>query len=325
MTFLELAKRTIEQVGKPLSPTEIWEKATELKITDNVESVGKTPWNSVGARIYISIRDNKDSEFIQISKRPAKFYLKKLLEEKDKDKLLYEIKNSIDEEERNISKNKSFNERDLHPLLVRYINSDMHFKAYSKTIFHENSRHNRKGYNEWLHPDVVGVYFPFDDYLNETQEIQKVFSSSTIKLFSFELKISISFSNLRQSYFQAISNSSWANEGYLVTLDIEEDNSLYDEIRRLNNAFGIGVIRLDSDDIEQSEILYPARENNDIDWDTVNRLLEENSIFKEFIRDITEDIKIGKAKSKYDKIYDDNEMEKYLRSKNIKSKRIKNS
>jgi hypothetical protein len=33
------------------------------------------------------------------------------------------------------------------------------------------------------------------------------------------MKKELNFSNLRESYFQAVSNSSWANEGYLVTAE----------------------------------------------------------------------------------------------------------
>jgi len=138
-----------------------------------------------------------------------------------------------------------------------------------------------------------------------------------LKLFSFEMKISISFSNLREYYFQAISNSSWANEGYLVALRIADDSSLYDEMRRLNNAFGIGIIKLNPEDIDQSEILFPAKENTNVDWDTINRLAEENTDFKDFISDITEDIKLGKVKSNYDKILKDEELEKLINAKQI--------
>lgn len=161
------------------------------------------------------------------------------------------------------------------------------------------------------------MYFPFIDYLSEIQEVQKAFSVSALKLFSFEMKISISFSNLREYYFQAISNSSWANEGYLVALRIADDSSLIDELRRLNNAFGIGIIRLNPEDIEQSEILFPAKENLSVDWDTINRLAEENVDFKEFISDITEDIKLGKVKSNYDSILNDKDYDELVKSKKM--------
>lgn len=204
-------------------------------------------------------------------------------------------------------------------MLVAYAYTDTHFKANVKTIYHECSLKNTKGQNEWLHPDLVGVYFPFRDYKLETLDIQNHLSISSIKLFSFEVKIYVNFPNLRQAYFQAVSNSSWANEGYLVTLNLDEDPTLRDEIRRLNNAFGIGVIKLNAENIYESEILFPARINTEIDWDTVNRLAAENPDFSSFLKLVTEDCKLGKVKSEYDKVLKPEELLKYVKDKGIKN------
>ena len=122
---------------------------------------------------------------------------------------------------------------------------------------------------------------------------------------------------MRQSYFQAVSNSSWANEGYLVTLNIDDDPTFKDEVRRLNNAFGIGIIKLNPANIFESEILFPSRINQEIDWDTVNRLANENSDFNDFLKLITEDCKLGKVKSQYDKVYKMDELTKYIKDKGI--------
>lgn len=202
-------------------------------------------------------------------------------------------------------------------MLVAYAFGDSHFKANLKTVFHENSSKVTKGQNEWLHPDIVGVYFPFRDYKSETLEVQNYLSITSIKLFSFELKVSLNFGNLRQSYFQAVSNSSWANEGYLVTLRIDDDPTFKDEVRRLNNAFGIGIIKLNPENIYESEILFPSRINQEIDWDTVNRLANENSHFNDFLKLITEDCKLGKVKSQYDKVLNMEELTKYIEDKGI--------
>ncbi|MCC5910985.1 MAG: hypothetical protein JJT76_11170 [Clostridiaceae bacterium] len=58
---------------------------------------------------------------------------------------------------------------------------------------------------------------------------------------------------------------------------------------RLNSAFGIGVIRLNYEDVIQSEIVLPARERIDLDWTTIDRLINENKDFQDFFKDITED------------------------------------
>jgi len=88
-------------------------------------------------------------------------------------------------------------------------------------------------------------------------------------------------SNAREVWFQAVSNSSWANFGYLVAADIQE--SAMKELRLLAASYGIGLIRLNAEDPSESEILIPARERPDIDWDACNRLAEENTDFRDFV------------------------------------------
>lgn len=110
-----------------------------------------------------------------------------------------------------------------------------------------------------MHPDIVGIYYPFNDYSTQVINLFSIVAEEPYKLFSFEMKKEINYSNLREYYFQAVSNSSWANEGYLVTLKIKDnDEDIYEELRRLNNAFGIGIIKLNPVNISQSEILFLA-------------------------------------------------------------------
>lgn len=313
ITFWDIIEETLKKVKKPLSSKEIWDNANDLGITKDFESTGKTPWATIGAYLYTDIsRAGDNSKFVQTSERPAEFFLREMINEVDlreaeEEKLKEEIK--LDK------RKKSFNERDLHSLLVAFASADTHFRANLKTIFHENSKKAKKGMNEWLHPDMVGVYFPYKEFTTETLDIQRQLAISSVKIFSFEIKIKLNFSNLREYYFQAVSNSSWANEGYLVTLNIEDDSTLLDEIRRLNNAFGIGIIKLNASNIYESEILFPAQVKTDIDWETANRLAKENVDFRTFLSDMSEDIKLGKIKSNYDEILSPDDIDIYLKTK----------
>jgi len=314
--FWDVIEKTLEVVGEPLTAKEIWEKANELKTLGDFTTTGKTPWATIGAYCYTAINSGgENSNVIQTSDRPAKFFLRRLAEKIDLKKV--QKQNEIEVAKKEKTELKKFNERDLHSIVVAYAYGDNHFKANLKTIFHENSSKVTKGQNEWLHPDLVGVYFPFRDYKTETLEIQNHLSITSIKLYSFELKISLNFGNLRQSYFQAVSNSSWANEGYLVALNIDDDPTFKDEVRRLNNAFGIGIIQLNPENVYESEIIFPSRINQEIDWDTVNRLANENSDFNDFLKLITEDCKLGKVKSQYDKVLKIEELTKYIKDKGI--------
>ena len=310
-TLIELAEDTIRKAGIPLTDKEIWDKSKEYGFQDKIKSNGKTPWKTIGARIYLDIRDNVNSIFEKTKNRQIKFKLKDM-----KFTQSTSLIDTVSSEETQISENR-FSERELHPLLSAYVKNDSHFKCYTKTIFHEKSNNDKKGKNKWLHPDMVGVYFPFQDYNESTQTIMRSFNESAIKLFSFEMKIKIDIGHLREYFFQAVSNSSWANEGYLVALEYKKDSELLDEMSRLNNSFGIGFIKLNPKNIEQSEILFPAKINKTLDWKTINRLVEENPDFKDFIDYINDDNIVCKIKSKYEKIMKPEEIEDYVIKHNI--------
>lgn len=314
-TFIDLINDVFNSTKTPMSPEEIWEKAVELSLDKKLGSTGKTPWATIGARLYTNIKEQQDdSVYIQVSKRPSKFILRTYYTNPIKTQEVIEQQIKIKDE---IIQKVKFNERDLHPILVKYVFSDPHFNCYTKTIFHENSSKKTKGANEWLHPDLVGVYFPFNDYSIETRELQSHLNVNSINLYAFEMKIALSFSNLRQSFFQAVSNASWANEGYLVCMKMDEDPDFKNELQRLSNAFGIGVIKLNTKSVNESEVTFSAEYKKNIDWDTVNRLSEDSPDFRKFISDLTEDIKLSKIKSNYDKVFNDEKMDNYIQEKKI--------
>ena len=87
-------------------------------------------------------------------------------------------------------------------------------------------------------------------------------------------------------------------------------------------SYGIGLgentaIFINPENIFESEILFPSRINQEIDWDTVNRLASENADFNDFLKLITEDCKLGKVKSQYDKVLKMEELTKYIKDKGI--------
>ena len=103
------------------------------------------------------------------------------------------------------------------------------------------------------------------------------------KLWSFEVKIKInSISEARDSYFQTLANSAWANYGYLVATHIS-DKALA-ELKTLSDLHGIGVVLLDiNNPVDESIIKFPARERSEIDWGTCNRIASQNADFRKFM------------------------------------------
>ena len=148
-------------------------------------------------------------------------------------------------------------------------------------------------------------------------DLAKNINQSKPKIYSFELKIALSWGNLKESYFQAVSNSSWANEGYLVVFEEIKDDEILNEIKRLNQSFGIGLIQLGLEDIE---CILNAKER-ELDFETIEMLIDKNKDFKEFIQNVNKDFKTNDkdriAIQNYDKISDDEELKNYIENKKI--------
>ncbi|MDG4898166.1 hypothetical protein P9272_32010 [Mesorhizobium sp. WSM4976] len=106
------------------------------------------------------------------------------------------------------------------------------------------------------------------------------------------MKMLVNRSNARETYFQAVSNSSWANLGYLVAAEIEGVNTLK-ELRILYAMHGIGLIKLDVTNPAESQILIPARERLDLEWAMCSRLADENKDFKAFIKRVRQFFQTG--------------------------------
>ncbi|UYM16177.1 COG2958 family protein [Endozoicomonas euniceicola] len=191
----------------------------------------------------------------------------------------------------------SLNEHQLYPLLSDYLWSQHHL--YSKRIDEKKSS-NKKGTNgnKWLYPDIVAMENLSHDWHPEVRDCVGVYGDSRTRLWSFEVKLKLNTSNVRQSFFQAVSNSSWANAGYLVAADIIGDDTLK-ELRMLYALHGIGLIRLDVENPADSEILIPARERSDVDWNTCSRLASENKDFLDYIRLIRQFHQTGDIHKKY--------------------------
>ncbi len=289
LTFLELAEVVLNDAKVTMSPEEIWQYALDNGYDQRVESRGATPWRSIGARIYVDIRDNPDTPFVKAGTRPRRFYLKSLSDAGV---------DLIDKVERSV-KQPRLRERDIHPFVAYF--ASVHLNSYVKTIYHERSR--KGSFNEWLHPDLVGCDFPIGEWEAETLDLGKSLGSSLIRLYSFELKVRLDFSNLREAFFQCVSNSSWAHEGYLVVSDMLQDDEFLQELKRLSAAFGIGVIKLDLSDPDSSEIALPAASKSELDWDTVNKLARENPDFREFLRRVKNDLNSREVrKEEYDSV-----------------------
>lgn len=303
-SFFDLAKDVLSISEKPLTYQEIWEIGKGKGFAEKIQTAGLTPWQTLGARLYVEVRDNEESIFIKVGKRPARFFLKSRAAEIKSDTI-----SSIEKEEFvKTEKKTSFNERALHPLLTYFVYANPAFNRgksiFTKTIYHEKS--TKSGYNEWIHPDIVGFYLPLEDWRPSVIEFNRLSDNDSLKLFSFELKKSLNKANYREAYFQAVSNSSWAHEGWLAAPNILQDDDFLSELERLASSFGIGIIQLNLEDIDSSKILYPAKSKASLDWETINKLCEQNPDFNKFLEDVKIDFESKRIhKTEYDEVLQD--------------------
>jgi len=223
--------------------------------------------------------------------RPARYYLKTLARERQPAEL-----EQAASAETTVPEQYDYKESQLHPYLAHFVH--VQFNAYSKTIRHATSKKTEFG--EWVHPDMIAVYYP--DWREEVLNLSQLIGFA-VKLYSFEIKKALSFSNLRESFFQAVSNSSFAHEGYLVAADILTDEDFRSELRRLSASFGIGIIELDIEDPDSSHVLVPARERDALDWDALNKVAM-NKDMQDLLKRIKNDLTTKEIrKEEYDKIF----------------------
>jgi hypothetical protein len=290
MTFLEFVEKVLLEENRPLNIREIWDIGKEKGYANELRTKGLTPWRTIGAQLYCDIRDNKeDSKFFKLEGKQI-FFLN-ILKDKVNIKEFEKSTKKSDNEEK-------FLEKDLHKFLSYF--AHINFQIKTKTIFANKSIKNSKNYDKWRHPDIVGVYFP--NWEEEILNISKDLGKFGIKLFSYELKREINNSNLRETYFQAVSNSSWANEGYLVASEVLEEDSFYDEFKRLNNSFGIGLIKISTDDPSDCRIIFQAKQRDEVDIETMNILSKINIDFKDLMKDIRDDYSNKRIRGEYDKV-----------------------
>ena len=174
-------------------------------------------------------------------------------------------------------------EQDLYPLLAEYLIS-RHRKIYPKRIDEKTSSnaHGKDG-NKWLHPDMVGLEDLASGWDYKMKQFSAKAGAKQAKLWSFEVKREVPRGKVREYYFQVVSNSTWANYGYLVTAKVKDDALA--ELRLLHEVHGIGVILLDvNNPADNSTVEIPARERPEVDWGTCNRIANENKDFFKYVK-----------------------------------------
>ena len=280
-TLKEAVLRTLGELKKPVSYKDVCKHIIKHSYVDF--SNAKTPEATISAILGDFIR--KGDQRVRRIKSNSKLYHYYLKENEE----IAETKTQLLSSKKRKANTKSYREITLHKLLCTYLKTQ---NVLSKTIYHEKS--TRKDENQkWIHPDMIGVTFKKLKSKVAKSLFRTINRSGSLTLTSYEIKKVINNdSELKKAFFQAVSNSSWANFGYLAAFDISD--SLQDEMERLNKSFGIGIIRLEANPFECTE-LFPAL-YRDLDFNTIDKLSYLNNNFREFMIEVD---KVITADEKY--------------------------
>ena len=279
MTFLELIEKVLQESDTPLHYKQVWDKAEEKGydklLPAPTQGERLTPRDTVAAQLYVNSK-KEDSVFIKTAK--GFFWLKSKNVSDEKLEQLEETSEKEYDKSIGIEKIK---EKDIHTILTQYLYGN---SIYTKTI-NANTTSSKSGEMKWGTPDMVGVLF--SEFHPTLKKVCVQLDINTIEFYAYELKLKLNSSNLTEHFFQAVSNSSWANEAWLVALDIQEDPVFFAELERLNQSFGVGILKLDIKNLDSSKVIYPAKKRNCLDLNTMNKLIK-NKDFDVFLQDTSD-------------------------------------
>jgi hypothetical protein len=281
MTIREAVLKSLDDINKLTNYLEVYNHIISEKYYDFGET--KRPTATVSATLGDFIR-NGDTRVKRIKQAGGNYsyYLTKNEHEIGIDVLagITETVDAVDVVDATVEKagnHKTYIERDLHKLLSSFLKTT---GIYSKTIFHELSTFGKDSNQTWTHPDMVGIRFLNLQTKASQNFLKAVNRVDTFKLSSYEIKREInSDSELKKAFFQAVSNSSWANYGFLVAFEFSD--SLTEELERLNHSFGIGVIELNANPYQSKVLFQPLY--RDLDFKTIDKLCKINKEFEKFI------------------------------------------
>ena len=317
MTIKEAILKSLDEINGLTNYLDVCNHIIARKYYDFKDA--KTPWSTVSALLGSFIREG-DTRVKRV-KRPDGSYLYYLTKNEQEIgiDLLYDVTEI--ETGKKVDKVKTYEERSLHKLLSSYLKIT---GIYSKTIFHEQSMSGKDSNQIWTHPDMIGISFLNLQSKASHSFLKAINNVDTFKISSYEIKKEInSDSELKKAFFQAVSNSSWANYGYLVAFEFSD--SLIGEMERLTQSFGIGIIKLTGNPY-QSKVLFQAK-YRDLDFKTIDKLCKINKEFERFIEQIeklmTADDRYYRATEKEleefcDKFFEsDTEIKNYCSQENI--------
>jgi hypothetical protein len=163
----------------------------------------------------------------------------------------------------------------------------------------EGTSSNKRGRhgNKWLHPDIVGLLAPGHEWSELVRQCAMALPARKAQLVAIEVKRQLTTSTLREAFFQAVSNSLWANKAYLAAVEVKGEDT-FNELSMLCSLHGIGYLKIDPNTYSNSQILIPARDRDEVDWASANRIATENKDFREYLKSVLNYLQTGQLMPK---------------------------
>lgn len=175
-------------------------------------------------------------------------------------------------------------------------------------IEHTKGVKQSAGINKWKYPDVVLVKWEVGEVTDkgfrlakDLLEVMRSLGEQPFRLTSVELKVELTASTLRESFFQCVSNSKWAHSAQLAVACNVSDELVAEELRRLGTSYDVSVVTfgLDPSQLEslpsaekilamppnEFEARIPqlaplrivkAKERDNLDWEHIRDLKLQN-------------------------------------------------
>ncbi len=191
------------------------------------------------------------------------------------------------------------------------------FENYSvMKIEHTKGIKKEKGWNKWKFPDVILVKWEVGEFQGKEfrlssplLEVRKSLGEQPFKLYSNELKTEVRVSNLRESFFQCVSNSKWAHRAQFVVAAEIKDSTLEDELSRLGRSYDVTIIsfgmnlnnldklpsaseilKMDQGKFEEKfnpeiniKVITTGKEKESLDWEHLKDMQTQSDEFKSLI------------------------------------------
>ncbi len=182
----------------------------------------------------------------------------------------------------------------------------------------------------WKYPDVALVDWELDEVAEsggfrlsrDLLELKMSLGVQPFSITSVRVAIAVSYDNVRELFFQALSGSRWAHTGELVVASRIVDEQLAEDLRRLGAQYGLGVstlgvdldkideiadgpaiLRLDERQFEtlQSRLvtrqkITSPRPSPMLDWRLIAEMRRDNDEFHDFFAWIERCLREGQAR-----------------------------